>query len=100
MKTRVSLKYFVNDCGIEAKKIYQVLELKQSKWFKPHVEFNIKRIEAEKNGYKDGKTLYELMNNAMHGKTMENFRNRIDERLVINKKHKMDIKTELYVKNC
>ena len=39
-----------------------------------------KRIEAEKNGDKDGKVLYKLK------KTMENLRNAIDVRLVNNKK--------------
>ena len=38
------------------------------------------RIEAEKNGHEDGKTLYKLMNNTVYGK------NRIDVKLVSNKK--------------
>ena len=52
-----------------------------------------KRIEAEKNGDKDGKELYKLMNIAAYGKTMENLRNRIDVKRVSNKKDylKMDI---------
>ena len=54
---------------------------------KQYVEFNIqKRIEAEKNDDKDGKALYKLMNNAVYGKTMENLRNKIDVKLVSNKK--------------
>ena len=41
---------------IGAKKIYSVLEFIQSQWLKQHVEFNTqKRIEADKNGDKDGK---------------------------------------------
>ena len=34
---------------------------------------------------KDGKALYKLMNNAVHGKIFENLRNRIDVRVISNK---------------
>ena len=50
------------------------------------ISIHKKRIEAEKNGLKDGKVLYKLMNNPVYGKTMENLRNRIDVRLVSDKK--------------
>ena len=73
--------------GLKLKKIRRVLELNQSQWLKPYVEFNTqKRIEEEKNGDKDGKALYTSMSNAVCGKTMENLRNRIDVKLVSNKK--------------
>ena len=41
---------------------------------------------SRKNNEKDGKALYKLMNNAMYKKTMENLRNKIDVRIVNNKK--------------
>ena len=70
---------------MKLRKIHRVLELNQSQWLKLYVEFNTeKRIGAEKNGDKDRKV--RLMNNAAYGKTMEILRNRIDVKLVINKK--------------
>ena len=47
---------------------------------------HIKKNRSRKNGEKDGKALYKLMNNAVYGKTIENLRNRIDVKLVSNKK--------------
>ena len=81
--------------GLKLTKIHRVLEIYQSQWLKPYIEFNIqKRIEEEKNN-DEGKALYKLMNNATYGKTMENLGNRIDVKLVNN--FKMYSKTKLYV---
>ena len=69
------------------KKIHCILKFNQSQWLKPYVKFNKqKRIEPGNNGDKDATTLYKLQNNAVYGKTMENLRNRIDVKLVSNKK--------------
>ena len=43
-------------------------------------------MEAEKNGDKDGKVLYKLMNNAEYGETVEKLRNRINLKLKRNQK--------------
>ena len=45
-----------------------------------------KKEQKQKNDDKDGKVLHKLVNNAEYGKTMENLRNRIDLKLVSNKK--------------
>ena len=65
--------------GLKLKKIHRVLKFNQSQWLKLYIEFNTqKRIEAEKNNYKDRKALHKLMNNAIYGKTMGSLRNRIE----------------------
>ena len=72
-----------SDWDWNQKKIHHILEFNQSQWLKPYIEFDTqKRIEAEKNNDKDGKTLYKLMNNAIYKKTMEKLRNRIQANLV------------------
>ena len=69
--------------GSKLKSILRVLELNQSQWLKPYVEFNKqKRIETDRNGDKGEKVLYKLMNNAVYCKRLKNLRNRIDIKLV------------------
>ena len=68
------------------KKIHCVLEFNQSQWLKLYVEFNTQKIEAEKNGDKDGKALHKLMKNVVYGKTIESLTNRVDVRIVINER--------------
>ena len=81
--------------------IYRILEFNQSHWLKPYIKFNTKkRIEEDKNKDKNGKALYKLKNNARYEtKKIENRRNRINVKLVDNKKRlfKLYIKTKLYV---
>ena len=68
----------------ENKTKHHILELNQSQWSKPFVEFNTQGIEAEKYADKDGKTLHKLMNNPVYGKTVEDLRT--DVKLLSNKK--------------
>ena len=81
---------------IKTKEIHHVLKLSQSQWPKQYVEFNTrKRREAEKDGVKDIKVLCKLMSNAVYRKTMENFRNTTDVKLVSTKNGLFKIGTEI-----
>ena len=73
--------------GLKLKKIHRTLEFNQFQWLEQYAEFNTqKRTKPGKNWGKDGKALYKLINNAVHGKTVGNLRNGINVKLVSNKK--------------
>ena len=62
------------ETSIKYKKIHRVLQINQSLWLKPYIEFKTqKRTEPEKNGDRVGKLWYKLMNNIACRKTMENW---------------------------
>ena len=71
--------------GLKLKKVHPALELNQSKWLKPYIELNTQNRTEAKKMITDGKSMYKLTN-AVQDKTMKNVRNRIDVRLVSNKK--------------
>ena len=72
---------------IEAKKIYCILGFYQSHWLKQYVEFNThKKNRSRKKWWQRWKNVVQINENAVYGKTMENFRNRIDVKLVSKKK--------------
>ena len=75
----VKLKLYLR-LGLKRKKIHPALQFNQSQCLKQYVGFN------EKNGEKDGKELYKLINNFLYGKAMEDLRNRINFRLERTKK--------------
>ena len=57
---------------------------------KQYIEFNT--LETEKNGDRDQKGLYTLVNNAAYSKEIQNLRNRIDVKLGNNEKVKNTLK--------
>ena len=57
---------------IKVKKVNHVFEFNQPQWLKR------KEKKQKKNGDKDEKALYNLINNVAYSKTIKNVRNRID----------------------
>ena len=64
-------------------KIHRVLRSKQSDWMK-HIDFNTEKWTNAANSFE--KDFSKLMIDSVYGKTMENLRERINVRLVNNKK--------------
>jgi len=67
------------EMGMNLTKIHLGISFAEDAWLKPYIELNTKlRIEASSEFEKD---FFNLMNNSVFGKNMENIRNRVDIRL-------------------
>ena len=67
--------------GLKLKKIHRALEIQQSKWLEKYISFNT-QMRARKENTDFEKDFFNLMNNSVFGKTMENLRKRSNAKLV------------------
>ena len=72
------------DLGLKVTKVHRALELNRSPLLKQCIDFNTEKRTKAKNSFE--KDFFKLMDNSVFGKTMENLRNRVDVKLVINEK--------------
>ncbi len=71
--------------GLRLKSINRTIKFSQSSWLKEWIDLNINFRKVAKNDFE--KDYFNLMNNYVFGKTMENVRNRIEIKTAFDSKY-------------
>ena len=84
--------------GLKLTHIHRGIKFKESPWLEKYISLNTKLRTEAKNEFE--KNFFKLMNNSVFGKTMENIRNRVDVKLVNDKKRAEKLSAKPNYKHC
>ena len=93
----VNLKQFLN-LGLKLVEIHRGIKFEESPWLEKYIALNTDLRTKSKNNFE--KDFFQLMNNSVFGKTMENIRNRVDNKLVNNREKAEKLTAKPNFKHC
>ena len=92
-----NLKQYLN-LGLKLTNIHRGIKFEESQWLEKYITLNTELRTAAANDFE--KDFFKLMNNSVFGKTMENIRNRVDIKLVIDKKQAEKLSAKPNFNHC
>ena len=92
-----NLKQCLN-LGLKLTRIRRGIKFNESQWLKKYIALNTDLRTKAKNEFE--KDFFKLMNNSVFGKTMENIRNRVNIKLVTDKKNAEKLAAKPNFKHC
>ena len=92
-----NLKQYLS-LGLKLTHIHRGIKFKESGWLEKYIALNTDLRTAAMNDFE--KDFFKLMNNSVFDKTMENIRNRVDIKLVNDKKRAEKLSAKPYFKHC
>ena len=84
--------------GLKLTHIHRGIKFEESPWLKSYIAINTDLSTKAKNDFE--KDFFKLMNNSVFGRTMENIRNRVDIKLVTDKKKARQLAAKPNFNHC